>query len=80
MVACVKLIFAYLLFVSYVPFPTEALIGIFTIVFGTGPAALNIWITPFVNYLISYMVKYVQIFHFPSIMQLYRTNPIALAE
>jgi hypothetical protein len=79
MVASVKLIYAYLFLVSYVPFPTEALIGIITVIFSTAPALLNIFITPLVNLLISYMYKLLQQLKYPTLLQQYRMNPLVAA-
>jgi hypothetical protein len=57
MIGTLKLIYAYMAFVSYVPFPTHALLGILGIIFNTAPAMFNIFVTPFLNVLLSYLFK-----------------------
>jgi hypothetical protein len=66
MLATLKIIYLYLTFVSYVPFPSDALLGIIGMLFTTAPALFNIFLTPFVNLLLSYMYKLIMTISYPT--------------
>jgi hypothetical protein len=75
--ATLKLMYAYMIFISYVPFPTDSLVGIIGILFTSAPALFNIFLTPFVNFLLSYLYKLIMTLYYPTAIQKMRINELA---